>query len=1181
MDTEKDPLNQRLGDLMNILSDLMNRKGEPMKARAYSKAEETILSADPIYSVDELKGKPTIGNTILSKMTEFLEKGTLDIIERERSKPEYIFTNIYGIGPKKAKDLVENGIDSLDLLKQRQSEVLNKVQQIGLKYYEDILERIPRAEIDEYNTIFKAAVPSSAKYEIVGSYRRGQKTSGDIDMILTSENPADFDNFLDRLLSKKIIVEVLSRGKSKCLVIAKSPTSEKYRRVDFLYTDQKEYPFAVLYFTGSKGFNERMRAHSLKLGYSLNEHGFSLGKKGEKFDRVFKDEKDIFDFLHLQYKDPTERIDGRSVIVLEKSSKPTINSPANIKGKMESIQKSNTDIQVPVLMPESLQKQSPEKKAKRKYTRKLKPKEPEENITVEIVPDNTTKEEKEKTPSPKPITIRVKRKYTRRVNTKQTPVKEKTPTPVKEKTPTPVKEKTPSPVKEKTPTPVKEKTPTPVESIVLEKEKEKPIKRKYTRKQPPNQSSDCYTEFEKCKAKEQNTVKSHINITPVSIQPMPPKSKSIPKQSIPLLKSKLDEFKEKGFSVLSTYKKEEIQEMIRLCKDTYYNDSISLISDNEYDILEEFYKEKFGKAEGESVDIAVGAPIQGKNKVALPFEMASMDKIKPDSGALPGWMEKYKGPYVLSCKLDGVSGLYICDDSGKHSLFTRGDGHIGQDISHLIKPLGLPKIPKGTAIRGEFIMKKSIFQEKYKEEFANARNLVSGMVNRKGADSKSGDLDYVTYEVITPIMIPSEQLLFSKQLGLKVVQNMAVDTLSNEYLSSVLVDWRANYEYEIDGVIVADNKIYPRAEGNPDHAFAFKMVLSDQVAEAKVVDVLWTPSKDGYLKPRVRIEPIQLAGVRIEYATGFNGKFIQDNKIGLGALITMVRSGDVIPYIKSVTVPADKPLMPKVPYRWTDTLVDIVLENAAEDTTVLEKNITNFFVSLEVDGLSSGNVKRMMAAGFQSIHSILLAKKEDFLKVDGFKQKMVDKIYDSIQEKVGKASLLDVVVASGKTGRGLGKRKVGPILEKYPDIFVSGESNDQKIAMLREVDGIGGENSREFVENIPDILEFLKITELEHKLIRNEVLSGESGVLDETNNQKKKQDTGHPFFGKKFVMTKTRDKDIIGFISEKGGILEDSMKKDTFILIVKSTGDTSSKTEYAKKNGITILSVDEFKEKYL
>jgi NAD-dependent DNA ligase len=649
-----------------------------------------------------------------------------------------------------------------------------------------------------------------------------------------------------------------------------------------------------------------------------------------------------------------------------------------------------------------------------------------------------------------------------------------------------------------------------------------------------------------------------------------PKESKEPKTKESII-SEIERFKQEGISVLSKLKNSILLEMINLCKDAYYNKNLSLLTDNEYDILEDHYKTKTKSK------VEIGAPIDidnikvSKSKVVLPFEMASMDKIKPDSGALKSWMEKYKGTYVLSCKLDGVSGLYVCDDSGKHSLYTRGDGHIGQDISYLIKPLDLPTLPKGTAIRGEFIIMKSVFQEKYKDEFANARNMVSGMINKKELDRKIRDLHFVTYEIIAPKMIPSEQLLFSKQLGLKVVQNISVDILSNEYLSALLIDWRTNYEYEIDGVIVTDNQIYERTEGNPEHAFAFKMVLSDQVAEAKVVDVIWNPSKDGYLKPRVRIEPIQLAGVKIEYATGFNGKFIEENKIGLGAVITMVRSGDVIPYIKSVMVAAERAMMPSVPYRWTDTLVDIILENAAEDSTVLEKNITNFFVSLEVEGLSSGNIKRMMAAGFQTIHSILLANKEDFLKVEGFKQKMVDKVYDSIQEKVGKASLLDIVVASGKLGRGLAKKKVRPIFEKYPQILVSSESNEDKIAMLREVDGIGGESSREFVENIPGVLEFLKKSELEHKLLANTVIQ---------KSQNKIEDTGHPFFGKKIVMTKTRDKDIISFILEKGGILEDGMKKDTFLLIVKTAGDTSSKTEYAKKNGIDILSVDEFKEKY-
>ena len=78
------------------------------------------------------------------------------------------------------------------------------------------------------------------------------------------------------------------------------------------------------------------------------------------------------------------------------------------------------------------------------------------------------------------------------------------------------------------------------------------------------------------------------------------------------------------------------------------------------------------------------------------------------------------------------------------------------------------------------------------------------------------------------------------------------------------------------------------------------MVLSDQIVETMVIEVQWSPSKDGYLKPWVRIEPIELNGVTIEYATGFNGSFIEQNKIGIGSVIQIIRSGDVIPHIMKV-----------------------------------------------------------------------------------------------------------------------------------------------------------------------------------------------------------------------------------------------------------------------------------------
>ena len=82
--------------------------------------------------------------------------------------------------------------------------------------------------------------------------------------------------------------------------------------------------------------------------------------------------------------------------------------------------------------------------------------------------------------------------------------------------------------------------------------------------------------------------------------------------------------------------------------------------------------------------------------------------------------------------------------------------------------------------------------------------------------------------------------------------------IDNEVLSKILLDWRKNYPWEIDGVIVCHDKIYPRKSGNPDHAFAFKMVLSDQILESRVIDVLWTPSKDGLLNLEFKLTLLKL-----------------------------------------------------------------------------------------------------------------------------------------------------------------------------------------------------------------------------------------------------------------------------------------------------------------------------------
>jgi NAD-dependent DNA ligase len=625
----------------------------------------------------------------------------------------------------------------------------------------------------------------------------------------------------------------------------------------------------------------------------------------------------------------------------------------------------------------------------------------------------------------------------------------------------------------------------------------------------------------------------------------------------------IKQFKTDGIMVLDELSEDKYVTLITKTNNAYYNNK-PLMTDNEFDIVKEYFDQKFPN---NPILQNIGAPIT-KNKVTLPYNMPSMDKIKPDTEALDKWMKKYTGNYVISCKLDGVSGMYTTENNTP-KLYTRGDGTVGQDVTHLLSVLNLPKL-KDIVVRGEFIISKTNFEKKYKTKFANSRNLVAGIINSKTLDNKVNDMDFVAYEVIKPVLRPIEQMKLLEEYGFNTVRNLQITSLTNDMLSQILIDWRQNYEYEIDGIIVSDNKKYARVEKNPEHSFAFKMVISDQVAEAKVVDVIWSASKSGYLKPRVRIEPINIGGVKIEYATGFNGKFIESNKIGIGAVIEIIRSGDVIPYIKSVTTEAEVAKMPNVPYHWNETNVDIILDNIEEDATVKEKNITSFFVGIKVEGLSTGNVKRLMNAGYDSIIKIIHMKKEDYEGIEGFQSKMINKIYNGIKTRLNESSLVEIVAASNMLGRGIGKRKLEPIFEIYPNLFTLLISNEELKIMLLSVNGIGEENAKSIVENMNKMKTFLVDANLTYKLCDKP-----------TQEPKPIVQSNHMLNGKTIVMTKVRDATIISALEKYGGKLENNITRNTFALITKSHDDVSSKTKKANELGIEIMTPDEFSEKYL
>ena len=992
--------------MLEELRDIMQRRGDSMRAKAYENATTQImlLKKDIIDPKKDLKDVQGIGKTITEKIDTFLKTGTLDILERERVNPINIFTKVYGIGPKKAEELVKNNITTIDQVKQNLN-MLNDKQKIGIKYYDDILERIPRTEIDDFyikmSMIFEELEPicQGSRFEICGSYRREYQDSGDIDVIITNINNDSriFGELLDWLKNEKYIIEdgFLSRGDIKSLTIVDIyPERENTikRRVDFFYTPPQEYAFAILYFTGSKIFNTVMRQRAVDMGYTLNEHGicyFNNGIKGKKVEKEFAEEKNIFEFLNMKYKRPCERIDYTSV---------------------ESIEANN--ICVPV----------------NKHNKTLK--------------------------------------------------------------------------------------------------RLKIIKPDYIQK-----------------------------------------------------------FKDEGASLLDTMTKDELIIMIQTLNQNYYvhtEEKKELLSDNQYDIIKEYFEKKYPNIDA-NTNNHTSCKIKQieKNKVQLPYELWSMDKIKPDTNAVKKWILKYKGPYIVSCKLDGISALYT-NKNGEERLYTRGNGKEGQDISHLIKYVIWKDKDKSKydfdnyiVLRGEIIIKPKVFKDKYEKDFANPRNFVSGIVNKKTIDPNIlYDLDFVPYEVIEPIIKPSEAMKYIDEKWIdKGVKYTVLDKISNENLSQILLEWRDIYEYEIDGIIIVNDDIYDRPNKNPEYAFAFKMVISDEVAEAKVLEVIWTPSKDGYLKPRIRIEPIQLDGVIIEYATGFNAQFVNDNKIGVGSLITIRRSGKVIPHIVNVVQPAEKSMMPNMDYEWNETGVDIILKNSAEDNIVKQKNIAGFFKTLEITGIGLGNIKRLMDAGFDSIEKILFMKEHDFLKVEGFKAKMAANLYKAINDRINGSEsvkavkLTEIMTATNIFGRGFGDKRFKCIIEKYPDILTSELDNKEKINLVKNVDGIAIKTAEQFVINIPKFIKFINSAGLQNKL--------------KEDNTDENIDLDHPLYNKKIVMTGFRDKDLAEQIKLHGGEIIDTVNKNTFIVLVKDKDEDTSKALQAKKLDISIMLVNEFKEKFL
>jgi DNA ligase (NAD+) len=592
-----------------------------------------------------------------------------------------------------------------------------------------------------------------------------------------------------------------------------------------------------------------------------------------------------------------------------------------------------------------------------------------------------------------------------------------------------------------------------------------------------------------------------------------------------------------------------LEKVITLASQKYYSDEEPIISDQVYDILLEVLQ---NRDPNNKIINNIGYK-SNNDKIKLPYFMGSMNKIKTKDG-VKTWLTKFdsSSKFVISDKLDGISALY-----NNNKLYTRGNGEYGRDISGLIKYLNIPKIDN-VVLRGELIISKEKF-EKHRGVYTSARSMVNGLIALKCGNDLLSILDFVVFEVIEPKLSPYDQLVYSNQFGFKVPNYRMVDYCDivlwksdeDNFLKNTLNKFKVESNYDIDGIIVTHNILYPRTIGNPKNSIAFKS--NDYGKVTKVVDIEWSVSKYGILIPRIRFEKVDLGSI-VEYCTGFSGKFIFNNCLGPGSKIRIILSGDVIPYIVEI-ISSTYPKMPTVGYKWSDNKLHCIL--LEDDSELSKKKIVHFIKTIKIDYLSSGIISNLYDNGYTTISSILSIKKEDMLKIDGFKETLSTKLIGSIHDIISKPIYLGLLmVASLEFNSGYGLKRVKKILNKYPSIMEDGITLEQLI----NIDGFQVKTAKQFMDNFEGFKIFLSKLDLEYYVKIDESLVEKNSNID----------------GKNFVMTGFRDADIIEYITKNGGMLQNDVNMKTDYLIIKDSDSQSSKLKKAKIMGVDIIFKDDF-----
>ena len=390
--------------------------------------------------------------------------------------------------------------------------------------------------------------------------------------------------------------------------------------------------------------------------------------------------------------------------------------------------------------------------------------------------------------------------------------------------------------------------------------------------------------------------------------------------------------------------------------------------------------------------------------------------------------------------------------------------------------LVLNKIKSGMklSVRGELIISDKDYLAN-PDRKKNCLSTIIGLFNSKTLREGVNQLHFVAYEYvgnnIDGNIIPSLGLKVLEKMGFEVVPHQLINkvetisSMNSLYLKDCLLDRKQDSIYDIDGIIIQGDSQYDRkninANGNPTYAIAFKTNL--EITDAEVIDVVWEISRYGVIKPQVKIVPTEICNITNVSLSGFNAKFIKDNVIGKGSIITITRSGDIIPYIMGVVKASDnnKPLLPSYEFNWTDTGVDIYIPSNSKHSERDIAQITHFFKTLEVKHISEGIIKKLYSQEYTTIKSILNLNMKTLTSINGIGEGVATRLLEvhSLLKHVNKLPVL--LVASG-IFEGFGDKRIETICECFNPLTDDITTDD-----LKNLKGISTVMAERFIQSLP------------------------------------------------------------------------------------------------------------------